>query len=101
MITLFCSLNMSKVIFNNNDYDHCTVCNNFSYNPEYNECMYCDNDDTRSTCSDLHYIGYFYEDNDDTISSISTIQSDIDYDVTLINEDEIQSFCENINHQSN
>lgn len=101
MITLFCSLNMSKVIFNN--YDHCEFCNNFSYCPDCDQCMYCDNqnNDTRSTCSDLHYIGYFYEDNDDTISSISTTQSDIDYDVTLISEEDIQSFCEDINHQSN
>lgn len=92
---------MSKVIFNNkrDDYDHCEFCNNFSYCSDCDQCMYCDNqnNDTRSTCSDLHYIGYFYEDNDDTISSISTTHSDI----TLINEDEIQSFCENINHQSN
>lgn len=100
MITLFCSLNMNKVIFNNNDYDHCEFCNNFSYCPDCDQCMYCDNqtNTTRSTCSDLHYIGYFYEDNDDTISSISSTQSDIEYDVTLISE---ESFCENINHQSN
>ena len=82
---------MSKVILNT-DYIHCEFCNNFSYCPDCNQCMHCD-DDT-STCSDIHYIGYFYEDNDDTISSISTIESD----VTLITE---ESFCENINHQSN
>lgn len=92
---------MNKLILSS-DYDHCTVCNNFSYCPDCEQCIHCDNslNNDTSTCSDLHYIGYFYEDNDDTISSITT-ESIIDYDITLINEEEIQSFCENINHQSN